>query len=59
MLTYSPNKNSFMGEIRPFIDMYIEGTILNGSNPIKKSLNQGDIFHLKKILIATFRQERY
>ena len=53
MLTYSSNKNKFMGQIRPFIDMYIRRTILNGSNPNKSSLNRGDIFHLKTISIAT------
>ena len=45
MLTYSHNKNTFMCQIRPFIDMYIRRTILNGSNPNKNSLNRGDTFH--------------
>ena len=44
MLTYGPSSNIFMGQIGPFIDMYIRRTVLNGSNPLKRSLSQGDIF---------------
>ena len=47
MLTYGPSSNTFMDQIGPFIDMYIRRTVLNGSNPIKNSLNRGNIFHFK------------
>ena len=43
MLTYSPSSNLFMGQIGPFIDMYIRRTVLNDSNPIKRSLSRSDI----------------
>ena len=47
MLTYGPSSNTFMGQIGSFIDMYIRWTVLNGFNPIKSSLNRGNIFLLK------------
>ena len=47
MLPYGPSSNIFMGQIGPFIDMYIRRTILDGSNPIKNSLSRCDIFQFK------------
>ena len=36
-----------MGQLGPFITMYIRRTVLNGSNPIKSSVGRGNIFQLK------------
>ena len=47
MVTYGPSSNTFMGQIGPFIDMYIRRTVSNGSNPIKSSLNRCNIFHFQ------------
>ena len=47
MLTYGPSSNILMGEIEPFIDMYIRRTVLNGSNLFKSSLSRGDIFQFQ------------
>ena len=45
-----------MGQIGPFIDMYIRRTVLNGCNPIKRSSRS--IFLSSKFMIVTFRQEK-
>ena len=39
-LTYGPDIRIFIDQIRPFIHMYIRQTVLNGSNPIKISMNR-------------------
>ena len=59
MLTYGPNINTFMGQIGLFIDMYIRRTILNGSNPIKRSLNRGNIFHFKNVRSQRLGKKKY
>ena len=37
--------------------MYFRRTVLSGSNPIKSSLSQGDIFSSNFFTFLTFRQE--
>ena len=59
MLTYGPSCNILMGQIGPFIDMYIRRTVLNGSNPIKSPLSRGDNFQFKIYdCRLMFRQEK-
>ena len=47
MLTYGPSSNTFMGQIGPFIDMYIRRTVLNGSN--QKFSESRQYFYFKNL----------
>ena len=43
MLTYGPNNDVLIDQIRPFIHIHFRRTILSGPRSIKSSLSRGDI----------------
>ena len=43
MLTYGPNNDVLIDQIRPFIHIYFRRTILSGPRSIKSSLSRGNI----------------
>ena len=43
MLTYGPNNDVLIDQIRPFIHIHFRRTILNGPSSSESSLGRGDI----------------
>ena len=54
MLTYGPNNEVVIDQIRPFIHIHYRRTILSGPRSIKSSLNRGDIL-FENFIFLIFR----
>ena len=54
MLTYGPNNDVLIDQIRPFIHIHYRRTILSGPRSIKSSLNRGDIL-FENFIFLIFR----